>query len=117
MSFSFGKSLFDKLIGIVDGPYGCNSKIAQVGTHQKGLRFVVGNAADADISLHALEITLEFGTKGRVFDIVDGAVEAALSVYSHTAAFCTEMRMVVSAEKQVEYAVLFGNNAEKSAQC
>src|SRR5699024_11683662 len=51
-----------------------------------------------------------------VFNILDLTLEAALRiVQNHTAAACTQMRVVVHTEENVQHAVLLGYCAEKSS--
>ena len=62
-------SLGHQLVHIVDFPYRGDGVASQMGLDQQGLRFVVGNAADAEISLQLLQIPVKFRAEGRVLDV------------------------------------------------
>ena len=62
------------------------------------------------------QVVFEFCTEGCVFDVMDFALKAFfLAEQCHTAFFCTQMGMVVYAEKDIKYAVLFTCYAKKTA--
>ena len=109
-----GERLLHQRLGVVDAPDGGDGEVAQMGAHDQRLGLVVGDTADAQVALHVVDIPLKLGAEGRVFDVVDGPLEAALAVHHHAAAPGAEMGVVVRAEKQVKYAVVFQSNAEKS---
>ena len=81
---------------IVDFTYGRNAEGAVVGTDQDRLRLVVGDTANAVFAEHFVRFLLEFGTKRRVFYIMNGFLKSVfLAVNSHTRTAGTEVRMVV----------------------
>ena len=80
-----------KLVHIVYSADRRQREAAVVRTHDKRLRFVIGNAADAGKALHFIDVTLEFGAERRIFNIMYRAVETVFAVYDHTSSFCAEV--------------------------
>ena len=79
-----------------------------MGADEKGLGFVIGNAADAQVAFHMPKVFVKFGTKRSVFDIVDRPVKSFFSVVNgHSGAAGAEMGMVVCSEKQVKDTIFF----------
>ncbi len=68
------------------------------------------------MSAHDFEITLEFGTKRGVLDVVDGPVKALLlGIEAKAAAAGTKMGMVIHTEEQIKHTIIIGSYAKKSA--
>ena len=107
--------LADQFLEIVDLSHRRDGKAAEVGLDQQRLRFIIRNAGNTQIALHAACVPLELGAERRVFDIVDRTVKSTGAVYRHAAAACAEVRVVVHAIKQIEYTVVFRCYAKKSA--
>ena len=63
-----------------------------------------------------MQIIFEFCTEGCVFNVVDLPLESFLfAVERHTTFFCTQMRMIVYAEEDIQHAILIGSYAKKAA--
>ena len=78
-----------------------------MGTHDQGLGFKIGDAADAQIALHVMDIVIELGTERRILNIVNGPVETVFPIHRQTGAPGSQVGMIVRAEKQIKYAILF----------
>ena len=104
-----------KFIIIVDLSHKGKGKASNPGTEQKGLRFIIRNTSDSHISLHGTHIPVKFCTERCVFNVVDGTVKSMFSVNSHTAAACSQMRMIIHSVKKFQYAVAFRCYSKKSA--
>ena len=72
---------------------------AVMGTDNERLRLVIRNAADPHIPGHLIQILFKFGPKRRTFDIVNGAVKAAVSVDHQTSSSGSEVGMIVCSEE------------------
>ena len=83
---ALGEGLVHQGLGVVDAADCGDGEVAQVGAHDQRLRLVIRYAADAQVALHVVDIPLELGAEGRVLDVVDGALKAALPMYHHAAA-------------------------------
>ena len=87
-----------------------------MGTHHQRLGLKIRNAADADISLHLIEILVKFCPKRSIFNIMYRPVEALFFAIDHHA--CSpgsQMGMVIRSEIQVKDTILLGCNTKKSA--
>ena len=73
-----------------------------VGAHNEGLRLIVGNTSDAEIAVHLLDIIRKLGAERAVLNVVDGTVEAVLSVNSHAAAAGAEVGVIIRAEEEIK---------------
>lgn len=84
--------------------------------HDQGLRVGIGNNAQAYVASELGQVVFELAAEGSVLDVVDGTMEVAIGLqHSQTAAVSTEMRVIVSTEEQIRYAIVLGNNATKAA--
>ena len=103
-----------QLVYIVDFPHRGDGVASQMGLDQQGLRFVVGNTADAQIALQLLQISVKFRAEGRVLDIMDRAGKALFPVYGHAAPLGSKMGVIVHAKKQIQRTALLRYNSEYS---
>ena len=79
-----------------------------MGTDDQGLGLIVGNTADSQMPVHAGKFFIKFGTERSVLNVVDSAVEPVLIVVDgHACPPCSQMGVIVSAEKQIENTVFF----------
>ena len=102
MSQSLVKAELGKIINVVNSTDRGYRKVAEMRADDERLRLAVGYTADAEIALHFLDVMLELGAERRVFDIVYRALKAVFAVYGETSAAGSEVRMVVSPEKQIK---------------
>ena len=85
-----------------------------MGPHEQRLRVGIADAADAAATLEILQILFKFGPERGIFNIVDLALKADLLVVDdHAAPPCTQVRMIVHAEKYIQYAVLLARPRQK----
>lgn len=92
--------------GVIDLADRCDAEGAVMRTDQNGLRFVVGDTADAVLSLHFRGFLLEFGSERCVFDVVDGFIKSVFfAVNRHTCTSGAEVRMIVYTVKQIKYTI------------
>ena len=109
-------NLIHNSVCIIDLPYRCNGKGAVMGAHQYGLRFKIGNTADAHGAVHLLGLLGELRTKRRVFNIMYGFVKTGFRViHRHSRPACAQVGVVVHPEKQIKYAIFFGYCGKISA--
>ena len=83
---------------------------AERGAHHERLRVGVGNHAESYVPGEISYVPLEFGTERGVLDVVYGTLESLASQYAHPATVSAEMRMIIRAEEQIAYAIIFGYN-------
>jgi hypothetical protein len=77
--------IFHDLIDVIDLSDGGDGEGTMLGTDKNGLSLIIGDAADAQISVHGCGLLCEFGSERSIFDVVDGFVEAIiLAVNSQT---------------------------------
>ena len=101
-----GEEFLYDFIGIVDLSDGHDGKGAMVGADDQRLGFVVRNTADAQMAAHALHFFVKFCPKGRIFNVVDGTVEAfPVVIDRHTGASGAKMGVIVCPEIEVKYAI------------
>ena len=112
-----GEGLGHQCLGVVDAAHGGDGEVAQVGAHDQRLGLVIGDAADAHVALHVVDIPLKLGAEGGVFDVVDGSLEAVLTVDDHAATAGAQVRVVIGAKEQVKHAVVLQRHAKESTHC
>ena len=80
-------------------------------TDQQGLRVGIGDTADTAAAVEIRQVLFKLGAEGRVFDVVDLALEAALLgiIDGHAAPAGTQVRVVVNTEENIKYAVPLGD--------
>jgi hypothetical protein len=79
-----------------------------MGANQQGLGVFVGYAPDARAAVEIGKVGFEACAERGVLDGVDFALEPAFLVeIDEACAFCSQMGMVINAEKHVEYAIFF----------
>ena len=99
---SMFENFFYDFIGIIDFTNGSNGKSTVVGTNDKRLWLKIGNAADAQCSLHFINILFKLGSERRIFDVMNLPLQSDFRIARrHTATACAEMRVVVRAEEHV----------------
>ena len=99
--------LRDQFIHVIDLADRGDGIRTVVRTDDQGLRLKIGNAADAQVTPHMMNVVIEFGTERRVLNIVDGPVEALFPVHRQTGAARSQVGVVIRAEKQIENAIFF----------
>ena len=96
------------LVGVVDLADRGDREAAVVRANQDGLRFVVGDTADAQIAVHGIGFAGEFRAERCIFNVVNCFIEAVFfAVNGHARATGPEVRVIVYTEKQVKYAIFF----------
>ena len=111
-----GEILLDERFRVVDPADHADGVGPVVGADQQRLRLRVADAADGRKALHLVEDVLKPGAEGRVFDVVDLALQADKGVPGrHTAPAGAQVGMVVGAEKHVGHTVGFGCDSEKAS--
>ena len=106
----------DQLLGIIDASYRADGEQAQVGTHQQRLGIRVADAADTAAAVEIGDVFLKLGSERCILNVVDLAMETALTVVDgDTAAQSAEVRVIVRAEKNVQDAIFLGDCTEKAS--
>ena len=116
MAAAEGQVLLQQGLRVVDDADGADGVGAQVGPDQQRLGVRIGNAADGAGALHLVQNAVEFGTEGRIFNIVNFPLETQLGIVGcHAAPAGTQVGMVVRAEEYVQNAVPLGDRAKETA--
>ena len=101
-----GKVLFNELLRVVDYADGRYSIKTEMRADEQRLRISVAYASNAAAAFEIAKIIFEFRPERGVFDVVDLALKASISIIDgHSAAASAEMGMIVYAEKNVEHAI------------
>ena len=110
-----GKELPHEFLGIVDLAHRRDRVGAQMGADDQGLRFIVGDTSDAQLSFHLEDVLVEFRPEIRTLNIVDRPVKALhMVVHCQACAPCSQMGMIVCSVKEVKNTVLLRSNAKKT---
>ncbi len=114
----FGQQLGSNVAYIVD--FGnCNHSItAEVGIYDNRLRVGVAYHSDALTSHKPVEVVLEFRAEIITFYTMNGTVKTHFRVESYqSGTFCTKVRIIVSAVKEVIDTRFVRDCSEKSSHC
>ena len=77
-------------------------------TNQQGLGFIIGNTADAQMSVHVVDFLIKLRSEGRILYIVNRSVISFFfAVYNHSRTSCSKVGMIVCSEEQIKHTVLF----------
>ena len=96
-----------QLVNIVDLADGRDCIRTVMGAHDQRLGFKIRDATDAQIALHVMDVVIELGTEGRILNIMNGPVKTVFPIHRQTGPAGSQVGMVVRAEKQIKYAILF----------
>lgn len=97
-----GKIVVHQLFGIVDDAHRRNRIQPEVGTHQKRLRVGVADAADAAAPVKIAQVVFKLGAERGIGNIVNLALKPGFGIVNHhTAAFRSQMGMIIHSEKNV----------------
>ena len=86
-----------------------------MGTDDQGLGFKIGNAADAQVAPHVMDVIVKLGAEGRVLNVVDGPVETLFPVHCQAGPAGSQVGMIVRAEEQIKNTIFFGYNTKITA--
>ena len=105
----------DQLGCVVDDTDVADGIGAEMRADQHRLRVAVGDHTDRGRTAHLVKNMLKFGTEGRVFDVMDLALQSDFFIIRRqTSAARSEVRMIVNAEEHIHHAVFVRGYPEKS---
>ena len=78
-----------------------------MGTHHQRLGLKIGNTAEAQMSVHLIDILVELRTERCILYVVNGSVVTFfIAVDCHAGASGSQMGMINYSKKQIKYTIL-----------
>ena len=112
---SLCKQILDDGIRIVDLAHGGNSISSVMGTHHQRLGLKIGNTADAQMSVHLIDILVELRTERCILYVVNGSVVTFFfAVDCHAGTSGSQMGMIIRSKEQIKHTVFFCCDSKKS---